>query len=131
LLIGRNRKSGFIRALNDHNLTVDENNIIRCDTEDYAMNIVPGLLHRISLPAGIFAVNDLTAATVMKIVKSSGYNVPDDISIIGFTCGLISNLTDPQLTSVFQDGYSVGREAIRLLFERLGTIRKIHQELKS
>jgi len=56
----------------------------------------------------------------MKIVKSSGYKVPADISIIGFTSGLISNLTDPQLTSVFQDGYSVGREASKILFERLG-----------
>lgn len=120
LLIGKNRKNGFLRALNDHNLTVDENNIIRCDTEDYALNIIPGLLDRIPLPDGIFAVNDLTAATVMKIVKSSGYKVPDDISIVGFTSGLISDLTDPQLTSVFQDGYSVGREAIKLLFERLG-----------
>jgi LacI family transcriptional regulator len=121
LLIGKNRKDGFIRALKDHNLTVNENNIIRCDTEDYALNIVPGLLERIPLPDGLFAVNDITAATVMKIVKSSGYKVPDDISIVGFTSGLISDLTDPQLTSVFQDGYSVGREAIKLLFERLGS----------
>lgn len=120
LLIGKNRKNGFIRALKDHNLTVDENNIIRCDTEDYAMNIIPGLLDRKPLPDGFFAVNDLTAATAMKIVKSSGYMVPDDISIVGFTSGLISDLTDPQLTSVYQDGYSVGRESIKLLFERLG-----------
>jgi len=47
LLIGKNRRNGFIRALRDHNQTVDESNIIRCDTEDYAMNIVPGLLDRI------------------------------------------------------------------------------------
>ncbi len=119
LLIGKNRKNGFIRALKDHNLNVDDNNIIRCDTEDYARNIIPGLLERKPLPDGFFAVNDLTAATTMKIVKSSGYKVPDDISIVGFTSGLISDLTDPQLTSVFQDGYSVGREAVKLLFERL------------
>ena len=119
LLIGKNRKSGFIRALHEHNLPVNEFSIIRCDTAGEAQNIIPELLRKRPVPDGFFAVNDLTAAEAMKIIKLKGYKVPDDISIVGFTSGMISDLTDPPLTSVEQHGYSVGKEAVRLLISNL------------
>jgi LacI family transcriptional regulator len=77
------------------------------------------LLNRKEKPDGIFAVNDLTAAEAMKIVKLRGYRVPEDISIIGFTSGMISDLTDPTLTSVEQHGYNIGEEAVKLLIGRI------------
>lgn len=119
LLIGRNRKNGYIKALKDHNLPVLEENIIKCDTSEEAATIVPKILKRAKITDGIFAVNDLTAAEAMKIVKHHGYRVPDDISIVGFTSGMISDLTDPPLTSVKQNGYEVGKEAVRLLINNL------------
>jgi DNA-binding LacI/PurR family transcriptional regulator len=117
--IGRNRKNGYIKALRDFNFPVFEENIINCDTSGEAVKLIPGLLNRKEKPDGIFAVNDLTAAEAMKIVKQSGYKVPQDISIIGFTSGMISDLTDPTLTSVEQHGYKIGEEAIRLLIGRV------------
>jgi DNA-binding LacI/PurR family transcriptional regulator len=119
LLIAQNRKKGFIRALREYNIPVSEDNIIRCDTAEGAREIIPELLDRESPPDGFFAVNDLTAAETMKIVKIKGYKVPDDISIVGFTSGMISDLTDPPLTSVEQHGYSIGKEAVRLLINNL------------
>lgn len=119
LLIGRNRKEGFIRALRENNIPVSDENIIKCDTAEEARIVVPELLGRSLKPDGIFAVNDLTAAEAMKIIKLSGYRVPEDVSIIGFTSGMISDLTDPPLTSVKQNGYSVGSEAVRLLISSL------------
>ena len=82
--------------------------------------VVPGLLKRITRPDGFFAVNDLTAAATMKIIMNMGYNVPDDIAVVGFTSGMISDITNPTLTSVEQHGYLVGKEAVRLLIDRLG-----------
>ena len=119
LLIGRNRKNGYIKALKDHNLPVLEENIIKCDTSGEAAIIIPELLQRSKKIDGIFAVNDLTAAESMKIVKLYGYRVPEDISFVGFTSGMISDLTDPPLTSVEQHGYVVGKEAVRLLIDNL------------
>ena len=119
LLIGENRKNGFIRALIEYNLPVNENNIFSCDTKEEAHKIIPGLLEMKPAPDGFFAVNDLTAAETMKIVKLKGFKVPDDISIVGFTSGMISDLTDPPLTSVEQHGYSIGKEAVRLLINNL------------
>jgi len=119
LLIGRNRKDGYLRALREYHIPAREENIINCDTAGEAHKVIPELLKRGRKPDGIFAVNDLTAAEAMKIIKQNGYKVPDDISIVGYTSGMISDLTDPPLTSVMQQGYIVGREAVSLL---VGTI---------
>lgn len=119
LVIGKNRMNGFARALSEFNFNAIANNIIRCDTAEEARVIVPELLKRTIPPDGIFAVNDLTAAEAMKIVKQKGYRVPEDISLVGFTSGMISDLTDPPLTSVEQHGYEIGREAVRILINKL------------
>ncbi len=119
LQIGEKRKGGYLRALKDHNITITENNIIKCDTMEEAFIVVHELFKRPEKPDGIFAVNDLTAAAAMKIVKDLGYRVPEDVAIVGFTSGLISDITNPTLTSVEQHGYTIGREAVRLLIDRL------------
>jgi LacI family transcriptional regulator len=125
LEIGRNRKAGYIRALVEHNMQVLDENIIKCDTSEEAWQIVPGLLARKNRPDGIFAVNDLTAAEAMRIIKHHGYRIPDDISLVGFTSGMIPDLTDPPLTLVEQHGYDGGKEAVRLLIKNLESKRKI------
>jgi DNA-binding LacI/PurR family transcriptional regulator len=119
LLIGKNRTNGYLRALRENGMPLHEDNIIRCDSGEEAASIVPGLLKRADKPDGVFAVNDLTAAATMKIIKDMGYNVPDDIAVVGFTSGLISDITNPTLTSVEQHGYLIGKEAVRLLIDRL------------
>ncbi len=81
--------------------------------------MVPELLSKSPRPDGFFAVNDLTAAETLKIVKKYGYSVPKDIAIIGFTNGQIAMLTDPALSSVEQHGREIGENAARLLIDRL------------
>lgn len=119
LMIGKGRKEGYIRALKENNYPVLDSNIIRCDTAEEARLIIPGFLSGKDVPDGFFAVNDLTAAETMKIVKQYGFNVPKDIAIVGYTSGQIASLTDPPLSSVDQHGYIIGREAIKLLIDRL------------
>ena len=123
--IGLNRKNGYIRALKEHNMKVLDRNIVNCDTSGDAWKIIPELFERSDRPDGIFAVNDLTAAEAMKIIKHKGYKVPDDVAIVGFTSGMISDLTDPSLTSVEQHGYIIGKEAVNLLIKRIEGIKEL------
>jgi DNA-binding LacI/PurR family transcriptional regulator len=119
LQIGRERVDGYSRALREEGLEVKEENIIRCDTAEEARMIVPGLLKRKERPDGIFAVNDLTAASAMKIIRNHNLMIPKDIAIVGFTSGMISDITDPTLSSVEQHGYEIGSEAVKLLIRRI------------
>ena len=119
LLIGKNRENGYLSALRDHNIPVDSNNVIRCDSREDAELVVPGLLKRGVSPDGFFAVNDMTAAATMKVIINMGFRIPEDIAVVGFTGELISEITNPTLTSVAQHGYQIGKEAVRLLIDRL------------
>lgn len=119
LLIAKGRMDGYIRALNEFRIPVNEENIIKCDVREEAEWIIPSLLRRNPRPDAFFAVNDFTAAQTLKIVKMNGLRVPEDIAIVGFTNGQLAGLTDPGLTSVDQHGYEMGQESCRLMIERI------------
>lgn len=119
LNIGSGRKKGFEKAIRELGLNLQPSSIINCDTPEEARIVVPELLKRKIRPDGIFAVNDLTAAETMRIIKKAGLRIPNDIALVGFTSGMISDLTDPTLSSVEQHGYKIGKEAVRLLIERI------------
>jgi len=119
LMIGRNRKNGYIQALKDNNIEVDEEIILRCDTDKHAQKCIPYLLSLQKKVDGIFAVNDLTAITAMAIIKRSGYRIPEDIAVVGFSNSVYSAMTDPPLTTIEQHGFEMGRRAISLLLERI------------
>ncbi|MFO7852432.1 MAG: LacI family DNA-binding transcriptional regulator [Bacteroidota bacterium] len=119
LLISKDRIDGYIRALNEFQCNVAEENIVKCDQVQEAEWIVPSLMKRTPPPDAFFCVNDFTAAQTLNIVKKLGYRVPGDIAIVGFTNGQLSSLTDPGLTTVDQHGYEMGREAAHLLLDRI------------
>lgn len=127
LNISKDRIEGYIKALNEFRIAVHEDYIVKCDQIEEADWIIPSLLKRTPIPDAFFCVNDLTAAETLKIVKAQGFKVPDDIAIVGFTNGQISRLTDPGLSTVDQHGYEMGREATKLLLERLKNRNKSTQ----
>ncbi|MFO7756124.1 MAG: LacI family DNA-binding transcriptional regulator [Bacteroidales bacterium] len=119
LIIARERVNGYIRALNEFQHNVAEENIVKCDQMEEAEWIVPSLMKRNPGPDAFFCVNDFTAAQTMKILKKLGFRVPEDVALVGFTNGQIARLTDPGLSSVDQHGYAMGREAARLMLDRI------------
>ncbi len=119
IIIGSLRKSGYLRALEEHNIPIRDELVTVCDTMEQAQKTVPMLLRLDPRPDAFLAINDFTAAASLGIVKASGLKVPDDIAIIGFTNSRISTLTDPQMTSVDQFGFEMGQKAAEMLLKRL------------
>jgi DNA-binding LacI/PurR family transcriptional regulator len=130
LMIGRNRKAGYVQALKDNNLEVDEEIILRCDTDKHAQKCIPYILSLQKKVDGIFAVNDLTAMSAMSIIKRSGYLIPDEIAIVGFSNSVYSSMTDPPLSTVEQQGFEMGRRAITLLLERIQSDERIDSRVE-
>jgi len=119
LLIGYHRQRGFISALEKNGFEVDDSLIVKCDTIDEAYEIVPKLMALEHPPDGIFAVNDMTAAGTINTLKKLKYRIPEDVSVIGFTDGLVSTVTDPPLTTVSQHGFEIGCKAAEMLLDRI------------
>ncbi len=124
LAIARHRREGYIRAMKEYRLTPSDDDIVMCDEIESAIRLVPEIMKRNPPPEAFFAVNDLTAAQTLKIIKKLGYSIPDEIAVVGFTNSQMATLTDPGLTSVDQKGFEIGQAAARLLLERIENRRR-------
>ena len=123
LEISKNRFNGYKDALLKHGQTYDEGLTFICDNRTDAEAITPEILNSESRPDGFFAVNDDTAIGILYTAKRMGFNVPQDISICGFTNGQRAVACDPMLTTVEQRGVKVGEEAADILINQVeGTI---------
>jgi DNA-binding LacI/PurR family transcriptional regulator len=131
LLIGRNRQNGYLHALFKNGIPVDDGLIFKCDDYKEGLELTEKLIRSGKIPDAIFAVNDMTAIGAMMAIKNMGLKIPDDISIIGFTNGLISNITEPPLSTIEQHGYEMGQIAVRLLLNRLaGNVEDYNPEIR-
>lgn len=122
LEISKNRKNGYLDALRKYNIPVDDSLIKVCDTKEEAIIITPDLLDREDRPDGFFAINDHCAAGIMYAAKLANLKVPDDIAIFGFSDGELAQACDPTLSTVEQHGYEMGRQAARLLLDKINGI---------
>lgn len=75
-----------------------------------------------------FAENDFLACNAMIGIQKAGYKIPEDISIIGFDNRPITEIFEPNLTTINVPKDIFGPEAVELLISRLEKGRK--QSLK-
>jgi LacI family transcriptional regulator len=115
--VGALRRLGYEKALIESYVKTDSKLIIKIDEkQEIKKQIEPLFEQKID---GIFAVNEIYAANAMRIAKEKGLNIPNDISIIGFTDGLISEYSSPSITTIAQHGFVMGRQAVELLIDRI------------
>jgi LacI family transcriptional regulator len=124
LQIGYQRKRGYISALESHGMVPDEQIMVQCDTMDEAVKVTSRLMKLNDPPDAIFAVNDLTAAGAIQALKQMRFRIPEDVSVIGFTDGLVARVTDPPLTSVSQHGFELGEKAMTMLLRRINVLEE-------
>ena len=116
--VGKLRTDGYKKALLANNIPIDENLIVKIEDIDNCAIKINNLINNIKCDA-IFAVNELFAVTAIKIAAKNNLKVPDDISVIGFTDGIISQFSTPSISTVSQNGIKMGRKAAQMLIDRL------------
>lgn len=70
-------------------------------------------------PLAVFAFNDLMALGAMDVAREHGWNVPDDISVVGVDDTMFAARVAPPLTTFRIPAQEMGAEAMRLLLERI------------
>lgn len=66
---------------------------------------------------GIIANNDMVAMSVYKVLCKAGYQVPEDVQLIGFDNVMLSQLFTPELTTIEQPVQAMGKAAARIIIE--------------
>ncbi len=116
--VGKLRTDGYLNVLHDHGIEVDENLIIRIEDTEHCDEKINELLENQSIDA-ILAVNELFAVTAIKLAMSKGIKIPEDLSVVAFTDGIISKYSTPTITTISQNGIKMGRKAAEMLIKRL------------
>jgi LacI family transcriptional regulator len=118
LSVGKLRADGYLKALKDNNIPVNEKIILRTDSEDDMKAKIDSIFdHKID---AIFALDENDSVAALRVSLKKGYKVPEDISIIGFADGILaSRRLSPSLTTVSQHGIEIGEVAAKKLIERL------------
>ncbi|HEY9169367.1 MAG TPA: LacI family DNA-binding transcriptional regulator [Lutibacter sp.] len=122
ITVGSLRKKGYIKALNKNKISVDEDLIYKIDDNLDLYEQIKKVFAGKNIPDAILAVNEIYAAIALKVAKENALKIPEDIAIIGFTSGLISEYTDPPLTCVEQHGYLMGKQVAELLINRIENV---------
>jgi len=117
--VGLNRLNGYLKAMRDNGVVIDERLIVHCDTFQTALVETQKLIDSGLKFDSIFAVNDFTAAGVMKVLLRNGYKIPGDIAVVGFGDDQTSLMVEPTLTTVNQPGYEMGKKAMEQLIRRI------------
>lgn len=114
------RLQGYIQALRRNGLTVDPDYIVRGDfTFEAGSEALKQLMALPEPPDALFCHSDIMALGAMSQAKRNGLRVPQDLSLVGFDDIELSRYSDPQLTTVAQPRFNIGREAMLLLLEQL------------
>jgi len=114
------RLAGFKRAVAQAGLTVSPEYIQETTFDKLGGHAKTCILFRlVPAPTAIFAGNDMIALGVLTALRDLGLCCPQDVSLIGFDDLDIAEMTNPQLSSVYQPGYQLGETAARLLLERV------------
>lgn len=117
---GNERLAGYREAFSSMGLQVDESIIRYGDFRQQAgFSLASELLTLSEPPSAIFVANNFMLVGALLAIREKGVRVPEDISLAGFDEIPSAELIEPQLTTVIQPTYDMGKAAARLLLRRI------------
>ncbi|MEJ2880247.1 LacI family DNA-binding transcriptional regulator [Pedobacter sp. GR22-6] len=116
----QNRSAGFLKAMEQYGLPVNENWIFHQElTPVNARIAMEKLFQSDEVPDGIFTDNDSSAIAALEYAKEAGLNVPADLKIVGYSNDPRTSIISPSITTIEQFPTEVGKKVVEVLIELL------------
>lgn len=113
--VGIQREKGYLKAMEELGI---EPQVLHIDHYNQIEKELSSLLKTKKIDA-ILGADEYSAALAMNVTRLNGFNVPNDISVMGFTNGLLAEHAIPSMTVVSQHAESIGEKAVKLLLDRI------------
>jgi LacI family repressor for deo operon, udp, cdd, tsx, nupC, and nupG len=124
---GRLREAGFRHAISDAGLFPDQMLFIEGALDFHAgRSLAQKLLEAVELPDAVFCGSDTVAAGCVRELTDAGLRVPEDIAVAGFDDSVQAEMCVPELTTIRQPAYEMGRQAFDALLARM-TVPDVHR----
>ncbi|MDR0831851.1 MAG: LacI family transcriptional regulator [Bacillales bacterium] len=131
-ILNKRRKGGYIRALQERNISIKEENIF-----DYSFSIEGGLkageyFSKRKDITGVACANDLIAMGIIQYYIKNNLKLPQELSIVGVDDIEYASYYNPSITTVKNDPEEFAINAMNLLLSRLdGTYSGVSREVFS
>lgn len=114
------RRDGVLQALKKNNLVTT---FVSIGLPDYFSGLEVWLDafidRKFDGKTALFFSSDLLAVFALSRIQKRGLKIPDDISIVGFDGNILSRMSSPKLTTIFQNIDAKAQQAIELLFKQI------------
>lgn len=127
---GRDRLTGFQRALEDYQLNMNPDYIKEggFDTKS-GYQLMKELWNQETKPDACFISNNSMSLGAYKYLKEVGVKVPEDMALIGYDDPEWADIVDPPLTTVSQPAYEQGVQAAKLMLSHIKEGQPKDQEI--
>ncbi|WP_018921749.1 catabolite control protein A [Salsuginibacillus kocurii] len=113
---GLKKFNGYKEAFSSAGLSVREEHVsIETYTYDTGLESAQQMMESEQPPTAFFASTDEMALGVIHGLQDKGFNVPEDIEVVGFDNTRLATMVRPTLTTVVQPMYDIGAVSMRLL----------------
>ena len=110
------RYLGYREALSVNKISFDPNKVLISSNGSIEQGyILAKKLYKSGIKIdGLFCINDMVALGAIRFFKEEKIDVPNEISVIGFSNTMVGNLVYPSLSTIDQKASKIGNEAMRL-----------------
>lgn len=120
LLISEKRKEGYINALKQHDIALDDQLIAHTNfTKDEALAQLKKWMRLPEPPDAIYTVIYINAIQLITEAKAMGIKVPEDLAFVGFGDEPLAEFIEPSLTAYNLFPTKMGETAARLLIDHI------------
>jgi LacI family transcriptional regulator, galactose operon repressor len=123
-----NCKETILRSkMKEQGIPVKENRIIHIkdtdhfDAIDETCNNVISILDTPDKPTAVFASNELMALGVIKACKKLGVSIPEDLSLVAHDNTILSQISEPAMTTVDMNTSRLGIESAEMMLQLLNS----------
>lgn len=121
-LQGEKRRRGYVKALNEYNLSFDKNIVGEYITDNQEMYIDQFTKKILSLeerPTAIVCYNDKVALKVIDNCRKEGIRIPKDLSIVSFDDSSLAVSSDVKLTTIKHPKEDMGIRAAKCIIDMI------------
>jgi DNA-binding LacI/PurR family transcriptional regulator len=113
------RYLGFYKSMLEHGKKASE--IIEIGDRDWITGDVSGYQYNFpeKMPTAFVCNCDLAANNLIKVLRSKGYRVPEDISVVGYDNYLYPGLLDIGITTYDVNVKEMARKSIKILIKKI------------
>lgn len=124
------REEAFIKYSLLKNVLDKDNVFIGDFTSNSGYNLALDMINKNSLPDAIFIANDSIALGVLKALNENKISIPKDISLISVNDIPASSFTFPALSTIKIHSDLMGKQAVRILKDKIETSRILPLKIK-